>query len=56
LFYTALQEAYTFIKSDADMLTQVGAIAKNSLQGLAKLGQGKMRTDTFAEPVKKEVT
>jgi len=49
LLYGALQEAYTFIKAEADMLGRIDAQYKEALALFKQLGDGKDRRDTYRD-------
>ena len=49
LFYGALQEAYTFIKAEPDMLGRIDSQYKEALALFKQLGDGKDRRDTYRD-------
>lgn len=49
LLYGALQEAYTFIKAEPDMLGRIDAQYKEALALFKQLGDGKDRRDTYRD-------
>jgi hypothetical protein len=49
LFYGALQEAYTFIKAEQDMMARVDSQYKEALALFKQLGDGKDRRDTYRD-------
>ena len=49
LFYGALQEAYTFIKAEQDMLARIDSQYKEALALFKQLGDGKDRRDTYRD-------
>ena len=49
LFYGALQEAYTFIKAEQDMLGRIDSQYKEALALFKQLGDGKDRRDTYRD-------
>jgi len=49
LLYGTLQEAYTFIKADSDMLARIDSQYKESLGLFKQLGDAKDRRDTYRD-------
>ena len=49
LLYGALQEAYTFIKAEQDMIARIEAQYKEALALFKQLGDGKDRRDTYRD-------
>ena len=49
LLYGALQEAYTFIKAEPDMLGRIDSQYKEALALFKQLGDGKDRRDTYRD-------
>lgn len=49
LFYGALQEAYTFIKAEQDMMARIDSQYKEALALFKQLGDGKDRRDTYRD-------
>ena len=49
LLYGALQEAYTFIKAEQDMMARVDSQYKEALALFKQLGDGKDRRDTYRD-------
>ena len=49
LLYGALQEAYTFIKAEPDMVGRIDAQYKEALALFKQLGDGKDRRDTYRD-------
>lgn len=49
LLYGSLQEAYTFIKAEPDMLAKIDAQYKEAVALLKQLADGKDRTDTYRD-------
>ena len=49
LLYGALQEAYTFIKAEPDMLTRIDSQYKEALALIKQLSDGKDRRDTYRD-------